>query len=564
MGNAKYTNFGISGYVHATPLNFKDYTDKRTAYARTFMHIGGSGFNPRVQVMRRYREMDAEFKRITGLSSEDFMRKMGEQSSLLLTIGRLFESQSIKEIQEIMDDEQFKNFEDLDKNLQIILKAGQLAGYSNVFAQLNSDDPDPELVRAIKEMEVASSKISTFDGLVSSLDEHAHGSTKGSTKERIAMNQLLLGKVLESATDIRKLSDGTTIIGGEAMFDGTTITNFENNLKDAIDMIGGKKCSIKDIQKKQNTMKNAMNTSLKGAITGELASAAQTELLVAPIIESALDQVVEGVYMVGKEKLEMGIEIDISGTKRSGGKSKYYSKPAEFKMKNMKADVLLKTPTGDLKISRKTYNALRSYQVTQSSDQSIGSLLALSKDQATKSSLMHNDGAVMFNALASVYTGHEFSVEKGPNKAYLKKGGKISTNTEDIDRAYGGVLRHLTMVIMDGHLSTETVGLMDVNGLMIPTPIYYKEMMEKLISDSSNVFTSSHIDYKQRQGIAKMEGILESSAYDANKSSDGKYRYAGPALQRNMAMKSTILEHRVGVRSTMFDTSSYAEKYLFR
>lgn len=556
---ARMTNFGIAGYVHATRENRRDEQS-----AAPLMQRGrGFGFNAETYLDSRFSEMDKEFEQIVGIGSEEFMKRLNAQAWLIVSLMDLFDSPSMKEFEEVLSGPAKEHFETMSNSMEIIVRAAKVSSYTNMLYALHTDQADEALKAEIQNFADAAEGFSTYQSLLESIDKGARSNTKSKTKENIAMRQVLLTKILEEAKEVQQLADGSTVLGGKASFEGVAIENFERDLKKVADMLGSTKFTVKEVEKLQNNLRGRANRDLKGRVLGELASAETANILTKSIIEGIEGQVVEAIELVGRQVSEKEININVGGVERSGGKVvQLASTTKDFSFKDMKADVSVKTSSGDLKISTKRYNRLQAKFVTQSSGQTIGSMLALAKNPTMVTNLMYNNGAVLFNALTDLYINHEVINKKTEDRSTLVLGDSIDNSFRELDAAYDGILTQLVLVIMDAHLSMETVGMMDINGMLIPSPVYYKAMMMKLIHGVDSVNPSSHIDFHRNAGTKAIESIMTDNKYDANKKGKGGYQYASPALQRNIAVKSALLNNKVSVRSTFYERNRYITNIL--
>lgn len=554
-GAKKMTNFNIQNYIHLSIANAQKDTALRNS--------GGSNY--KIIFDRKYKKIENSFRGKTGVSSDDFIKELNNYGEALEAVSNLFSSTTITELKESMNSESLRQVITGQRDLENLISAGAISGYTTIIGQLYTGKGQTKqqldsLHEALKPL--AQNYKNFLDVL---------GSDKASnTKRARAAQSILLSEVFKNANKIRLSAKDDTLFESGFEFTDKSYDIVNKNIKEIDRIFQEGNINSAKLSKLIKSTAQIANTSLKGADAGEYSSGILAKYFAAPVVEKFSKGLQTSISHRGRSSTNLStMEVDITGRVRVKGLASDLENAIapyiqSFIAKDMKADIAITTGADEeLLISRKTYNNLNAKWVNLAESISIAAIMAFSRDSGEIAKLFNGEAsASLFNALNFYFLG-------GTYKTKLTKNGdiepvfdkNISSSANNIDAIFDGSLSNLMMTLLASIIEPESVGLMDINGMLVPTPTYYKFMMNKFLQGEASRQASSYIYFNKSTGKAAIQSILNSEKVVVKNEGKG-YNYASPSYYRNLEIKKSLLNQKVSVRGTFFSFDEYRQTML--
>lgn len=569
----KKTNFDIVNYVHLSYAGALE--DSR-------LQGGGKDSTIRNTMNRNYKKMEEEFKSALGISSKEFMEASQKYSEAITAISQMFRCSTIEEMKQFISEDKIAQLNLGKSAAESLLASAKTSGYAEILGQLYAENGDANINKKIEEIANSFSGINLYEENLKYLTSKGGSSAN---KKKQAMLMALLEKAMESANVARGNTD--TIFSSNFTWQDSSFDIINNNLQDFKNSMNkGIPPKIGELETIIGNSRKILNTNIKGASVGEYSSGILAKKIITPILQGITDAINIEIQHTGtKSSVKNIIEIPIAQI--SSKKTVINLKDPinavakgihSFTAKDKKADITISYnntngDSKDIKISTKRYKT-SAYAVNLSERMTIGQALAFSMNGATavKNFTGNNKNSAQFyNALNFYLLGSSYNVEKRGKIAEVFKetGGGYSVN--QIDATFGGVLSKFLLEILAGVLEPKTSTFMDINGMIIPTPIYYKFMMNKFLSQQIKNNVSSYISFNAQAFRNNTESAIldpkntgAEKVYTARPNAKWKtgYAYDIAALKRNLIVKQNILNHTISIRGDFLSLSDYRGSFL--
>lgn len=569
----KKTNFDIVNYVHLSYAGALE--DSR-------LQSGGKDSTIRNTMNKNYKKMEEEFKSALGVGSKEFMEASQKYSEAITAISQMFRCSTIEEMKQFISEDKIAQLNLGKSAAESLLASAKTSGYAEILGQLYSEKGDANINKKIEEIANSFSGINLYEENLKYLTSKGGSSTN---KKKQAMLMALLEKAMESANVARGNTD--TIFSSNFTWQDSSFDIINNNLQDFKNSMNkGIPPKIGELETIIKNSRNILNTNIKGASVGEYSSGILAKKIITPILQGVTDAINVEIQHTGtKSSVKNIIEIpiaQISSKKTIINLKDPINAVAKgihsFTAKDKKADITISYnntngDSKDIKISTKRYKT-SAYAVNLSERMTIGQALAFSMNGATAVKNFtgnSKNSAQFYNALNFYLLGSSYNVEKRGKIAEVFKetGGGYSVN--QIDATFGGVLSKFLLEILAGVLEPKTSTFMDINGMIIPTPIYYKFMMNKFLSQQIKNNVSSYIGFNAQAFRNSTESAIldpkntgAEKVYTIRPNAKWKtgYAYDVAALKRNLIVKQNILNHIISIRGDFLSLSDYRGSFL--
>lgn len=554
-GAKKMTNFNIQNYIHLSFANAQKDTRLRSA----------AEVSPQIIFNQRYKKLEDSFRAKAGVSSDEFIKELNNYGDALEAVASLFNSSTITEIKESMSNESLRQVITGERDLENLIAAGAISGYTTIIGQLytGKGQTKQQLDSLHEALKPLAQNYKNFLDVLS--NEKA-----SNTKRARAAQSILLSEVFKNANKIRTSAKDDTLFESSFEFTDKSYDIINKNIKEIDRIFQEGNIDSAKLSRLIKSTSQIANTSLKGADAGEYSSGILAKYFAAPIVEKFSQGLQTSISHRGRTSSNLStMEVDITGRVRVKGLASDLENAINpyiqsFMAKDMKADIAITTGADEeLLISRKTYNNLSARWVNLADDISIAAIMAFSRDNGQVAKLFNSSASgALFNAL-------NFHLLGGTYKTKMMKNGDIkpvfdhaiSSSADSMDAVFGGALSNLMMTLLAAIIEPESVGLMDINGMLIPTPTYYKFMMNKFIQGGGRRQASSYIFFNKSKGQSAITSILNSDKVVVKNEGKG-YSYASPSYYRNLEIKKSLLNQRVSVRGTFFNFDEYRQTML--
>lgn len=570
----KKTNFNIVNYVHLSYAG---------ALADGALKGGGKDNTLKNTMNRNYKKMESDFKANVGVSSKEFMQASQKFGDAINAIAQMFRCQTIEEMKEMISPEKVAQLNLGQSASEALLAAARTTGYAEILGQLYSTKGSLNIDKKIEEIANSFSGINLYEENLKYLNSKGGGSNN---KKKQAMMMALLQKAMENANTVRASGKGDTLFSSTFNWQDSSFDIVNKNLEDFQERmskgISPKIGELEDIIKKS---RNILNTSIKGASVGEYSSGIIASKIITPVIQGVTDAINVEIQHTGtKSSVKNIIEIPIAQIARKkttidikepiGAVAKGIH---TFTAKDKKADITISYndrngKNKNVKISTKRYSTSAN-KVNISERMTIGQALAFSMNGTASVKNFTGRGkagAQFYNALNFYLLGSSFNVKKeGPVATVYKEGS--TPGITQIDAAFGGVLSKFLLDILAGVLEPETTTFMDINGMIIPTPMYYKYMMDRFFAQDIKNHISSYIGFNAQafrnnteDAILNPKNTGAYKTYAIRKTAKWKmgYAYDIAAFKRNLIVKQNILNHTISVRGNFLSLGDYRGAFL--
>lgn len=568
----KKTNFDIVNYVHLSYAG---------ALEDNGLRGGGSETTLQAKLKRNSDNIEAQFKSVVGMSSKDFLKSAEKYGDLLTTFIEMFNSDTIEDIEKLSSEEtQLK----LGKGREAarMIQAAKVSGYSNILGQLLTKKDEKGIESYINTILKSFSGINLYEEYLKGMS--SEGGQSLDSKKR-AMSLSLIKLIFDNATTLKKDSSDDTLFSGTFQWQEPSYDAINAKLeKISSSMQKGIPIRPSEIDEIIKDCRSIINTKIKGATVGEYSSGIIGKKIISPILEKVHGKINEEILHTGtKSRAENEINIPIA--QLSIKKNIINLKDPEnavakgiqkFITEDKKADITIKydnknSERKSVTISTKRYGTAAKF-INIADNISIGKALAFMSLEGTSSSDYFGNGrrgAQFYNALNFYLLKSDFNKKDGKISEVFKESSPGWSVTA-IDAAFGGILTKFLLDVLANNIKPESSAFMDINGEIIPTPIYYKYMMKRLLSDQVKNNVSSFIEFNRGAYIKNTESkILDSNitgALKKPKQINGQwrsgYRYDMAALKRNLIVKQNILTHQITIKGNLISLVDYKQNFL--
>lgn len=568
----KKTNFDIVNYVHLSYAG---------ALEDNGLRGGGSKTTLEAKLKRNSDNIETQFQSAVGMSSEDFLKSAEKYGDLLTTFIEMFNSDTIEKIEELSSEETKLKLGN-GKEAARMIQAAKVSGYSNILGQLLTKKDEKGIESYINTILKSFSGINLYEEFLKGMS--SEGGQSLDSKKR-AMSLSLIKLIFDNATTLKKESSDDTLFSGTFQWQEPSYDAINAKLeKISSSMQKGIPIRPSEIDEIIKDCRSIINTKIKGATVGEYSSGIIGKKIISPILEKVHGEINEEILHTGtKERAENEINIPIAqlSIKKNiinlkDPKNAVAKGIQNFITKDKKADITIKYDNKNLErknitISTKRYGTAAKF-INIADNISIGKALAFMSLEGTSSSDYFGNGrrgAQFYNALNFYLLKSDFNKKDGKISEVFKESSPGWSITA-IDAAFGGILTKFLLDVLANNIKPESSAFMDINGEIIPTPIYYKYMMKRLLSDQVKNNVSSFIEFNRGAYIKNTESkILDSNitgALKKPKQINGQwrsgYRYDMAALKRNLIVKQNILTHQITIKGNLISLADYKQNFL--
>ncbi len=571
----KKTNFDIVNYVHLSYAG---------ALEDNGLRGGGSKTTLEAKLKRNSENIEAQFKSAVGMSSKDFLKSAEKYGDLLTTFIEIFNSDTIKKIKELSSEEaQLKLEEGEEAAMKLrMIQAAKVSGYSNILGQLLTKKDEEGIESYINSILKSFSGINLYEEFLKGMS--SEGGQSLDSKKR-AMSLSLIKLIFDNAVTLKEDSSDDTLFSGTFQWQEPSYDAINAKLeKISSSMQKGIPIRPSEIDEIIKDCRSIINTKIKGATVGEYSSGIIGKKIISPILEKVHGKINEEILHTGtKSRAENEINIPIAqlSIKKNiinlkDPKNAVAKGIQNFITKDKKADITIKydnknSERKSVTISTKRYGTAAKF-INIADNISIGKALAFMSLEGTSSSDYFGNGrrgAQFYNALNFYLLKSDFNKKDGKISEVFKESSPGWSITA-IDAAFGGILTKFLLDVLANNIKPESSAFMDINGEIIPTPIYYKYMMKRLLSDQVKNNVSSFIEFNRGAYIKNTESkILDSNitgALKKPKQINGQwrsgYRYDMAALKRNLIVKQNILTHQITIKGNLISLADYKQNFL--
>lgn len=573
----KQTNFDIVNYVH---LSYAGALSDRG------LKGGGSESLTKKRYKSIYERLESSFVNEVGISSEEFVNSLKKSQEALESIYEMFRCKTMDEIKNLVSEERLKQLSIGDKAISELISIGKTQGYAELLGQLYSEKSSNDIKKLVEDIAKSFEGVDFYKDTLKYLSK---GKSSSANKEKQAMSIALINQILSESKTIKQNSGTNTIFTGEFSWQEPVFDTLNKNLEDFSNaMSKGIPIKNDEINKIIKANKAIIDRNIKGAILGEYSSGIITKGLIEPILTEVVNATNTEIKHTGTSSGKTS-SIDISIDKLYKNKKSKTVKQMDnilngivkgvqtFTAKDRKADITVTYDTPDtlqrnLKISTKRYKT-SAYAVNIADKISIGAALSFGKygnELANYYTGNSKTGSQFYNALNFYLLNGSYTVKKEKDIAKVVKESSRSLTVSTIDAAFGGILSKFLIDILANMLEPESSAFIDINGMIIPTPLYYKFMMDRFFNSDIKNSISSYISFNANSFTNKMEKeILKEDVTGARKltvqgsvSWKTGYFYDIAARKRNLLIKDGILNHQISLRSNFLEVEQYRNKIL--
>lgn len=568
----KKTNFDVVNYVHLSYAG---------ALEDNGLRGGGSKSTLEAKLKTNYENVEAQFRSAVGMSSEDFLKSAAKYGDLLTTFIEIFNSDTIEKIENLSSEETRLKL-GKGKEAAMMIQAAKVSGYSNILAQILTNKDEKGVESYINTILKSFSGINLYEEFLKGIS--SNGGQSLDSKKR-AMSLALIKLIFDNATDFKKESSKDTLFSGTFQWQESSYDTINKNLeKISSSMQKGIPIKLSEIDEIIKDSRSIINTKIKGATVGEYSSGIIAKRILSPILEGLHGEINEEILHTGtkpRSENEINIAIAQLSIKKKilnlkDPKNAVAKGIQNFVTKDKKADITIKyddknSERKNVTISTKRYASTAKF-INIASNISIGKALAFMSLDGTSSADYTGKGrtgAQFYNALNFYLLKSDFNKKDGKVSEVFKESSPNWSVTA-IDAAFGGILTKFLLDVLANNIKPESSAFMDINGTIIPTPIYYKYMMKRLMSEKVKNNVSSFIEFNRGEYIKNTESkILDTNITGALKKPrqiNGQwrsgYRYDMVALKRNLIVKQNILTHKITLKGNLISLAEYKQNFL--
>lgn len=560
MSSKKITNFSIVNYVHLT-------------YANAIVDKNLKGKLVQSQLKKKYKriykDLEKRFVEIVGVSSRDFLKVCKKMDEGIGTINKMFNSSSLQELENYLSEDKIKQLKLARQDAEELTHSAKIIGFSNILGKIYSKETPPEEFESIAN---GFAGIDGYEQILQYLNSNARGEKDSNNKKKQSMMLYLLSEISKNVASLRNAATASSTFTipfdwkNKSLDDfNKLILTFQEGFKNGIPV------KMEDIKKITSAAKRISDTQIKGAMVGEYSSAILAKNLFFPILKKDLVDKLK-VTHTGKD-IQSIKTISFNPTNNllkidtTGGQNIFESLKeniTNIQVIDKKADIVITYQKGSqekkIPISVKTYKSTAQW-INLSDKISIGAALAFGENGTETYNYYLNSGITgkLFNALNFYLLRNEYGIVKEDGMAKITKIKNASLASTKIDNAFGGILSSLAIDILGNLLQPESSAFIDINGIFIPTPVYYKYMMERFMN-REDIYANSFLYFNASAYLKNTENLIlneRNTGAELEPGSKNNYRYDLAALKRNIIVRDAIINHKISIRTNFIQIEEF-------
>ena len=554
----KLTNFDIVDYVHLSYANA--IKDNRI--------IGGGQRNSLNSRLRRnYSNLEKVFTAEVGVSSKEFLASASKYSEALLNISKMFRCSNLSEMKEYISPEKIAQLNLAQSSADSLLASAQAIGYTELLSKVYTGQ-NPTILNELTNIS------NGFEGLNLYKENLKYLSSSGQDAKKEAMMLALLEKALENADIAKEAGKESMTITGNFNWQEGSYDNFHRQIQDFKKaMSNGMPVDLVKVNKLISSTKGIMDRDIKGKVLSKSSSGILVSKLGNLVSKDLVAEINKQVTKTPTKTININIAQLFNGKGSSSlisledglapvakGIQKFSKKSRNFKI-NVNYNSLDKS----IGVITKQYKASAKKMVLVNNI-TIGQALAYT-NRGNSTSFTGNSklGGQFYNAFNFFLLGQTFGTVKKPEVAEVIRKGPSGSFVQ-VDAAFGGVMSKFLMDLVSEILSPQTSAFIDINGAIIPTPVYYKFLMDNMTKSINANSVSSYISFNAQAFAGSVTSeILDPGITGARTPEKGRertswrigYEYDIAALKRNILVKDRILKHTIGIRGDIININDY-------
>lgn len=560
MSSKKITNFNIVNYVHLTYANA--IKDKNLKGRRVESQL-------KKKYNRIYKDLEKRFTEIVGVSSKEFLKVCKKMDQGIETINKMFTSSSLQELEGYLSDDKIKKLKLSRQDAEELSHSAKIIGFSNILGKIYSKETTPEEFENIAN---GFSGIDAYEQILNYLNSSSAGQKNSNNKKKQSMMLYLLTEISKNVGELRVAATSSSTFNipfdwsNKSLDDfNTLIARFQDGFKNGIPI------KMKDIEQITSIAKRISDTQIKGALVGEYSSAILAKNLFFPLLKKDLTDKLKvthsGKDIQSTKTITFNPSSNLLGINTAQALDILESlkdRISNIQVIDKKADIIISYKKGaeekNIPISVKTYKSAAKW-INLSDKISIGAALAFGENGTEIYNYYLNSGitAKVFNALNFYLLQNEYGVFKEGEIAKVTKIKNATLASTKIDNAFGGVLSSLAMDILGNLLQPESSAFIDINGIFIPTPIYYKYMMDRFMT-REDIYANSFLYFNASAYLKNTESLIlneQNTGAQLEPGSKNNYRYDLAALKRNIIVRNSIINHKISIRTNFIQIEEF-------
>lgn len=592
----KISNFGIkSTYIHANQTQAAKLGHFNTGYAS----------DAGVMSSALIKKSNEEFIKQVGVSPDRFFSEVEKAKNTMESSADVFKSKTIQEvvghIQTFKDVQKDGSLSSFNKSYKSIREAtASLTGLTQLAYQvrysINSSDFKQKTTyqkyeKENREMIEYLSNFNTAKIVEQGLESIAKG------RDDIAASLVLFELLKESVEHVDlAISSTRAHITHKTEMKITAADAIQEGLDDFMKAMNkqdeeGIQAALNKLNKALDLVNQAVKSKSGEAFEGMQALVNQEAVnnVILQVLADTVEQVsIDSVDLVGsKRKLKTTLHQQVNTATSSGFQPlKSLADLFEYNLKaiDMTQDVSInlnyKEANGEVAlknwgVSVKTYNSeLVKRGVSIGTNLSLGRALALTRNIGPDGGLSYTQeylgntekSKLLFNALVGLMANSDYvPIRMGDGTVELaaEKRARVARGAR-ANKLYGKILDEIGVLIVAGVFNAPSIQFLNVNGDMIPAPVYMQEILTRISTNYSR--SSTIVSYHTAQGAEVIDKISRSESTVARPSKKGPrgfVNYAAPALFRSASIKKALVEQQLikSVKLPHLSSAHFREKF---
>lgn len=559
-------NFSLADYIY---LKYDDFVN-----SDELRNVNAVNRNNKIKKVQKH--LEDNFKNQTGYTVKEFMEVLRSNITAVSEINKLFNQPTVKDYLDLKNDKEISSFLSKASDLEILKTTGFVISsttlLNKIFANKSDANEVLDTITALKD--------------IGSLDQVAFAAMVRKLKgdRDAALSYKLMDMILEKSNNILLEKDSSGTYRAKAIKD-FEVTNYFPTLDKHWSIVKSEMArSTPDTAKINKELKKVLdiiNRYVKGKNLGELSG----KIILSPIIDDLVSKNVEekvisiiehtatkpnqNVSFKVTPKVKTGKEVIFSLEIEDDALGKVIQGFAEGAFKEMVSDVTANLTLGsdDSSISKKMGMSVKTLKVDAkkvvlSNSVSIAAALKLANTPESREILESsgtNRRAVFLNAMNFALAKANFLQNtKDPFKIRYTTASQGRFSIAQLDKLTKGVLSDVAIDIYSSMFNSEVAALIDINGMILPTPLYFKYVMEHFRRNEKTTGTNAPIT-----NIIEFKGEKSSSSYRSRIVKGGsadqeKYRiYSVLAGTRNGYALKSIFEQTVNIKAYYIKPNEY-------
>lgn len=570
MSPGKRNNFSISNYINLTVDHYLE--DAQNYKLET----------QRESAERALKKLEADFYAKSGYMPQEFAEAILNNSELLKMVYEFFNMPSIVQMYNLTGSYSssgnkspqikdtalnlIKKYVDDAKTADIIVATGRVMNLStalnNVFGSKHDTATFKVLVNDLESIK----DFGAYDDFVNKL---------GAGKE--AQMATLIEEILNTYKNSSLNDENDTVKINN--FSLTDLDNVEKNWADLKKEFSKKNLDLDKIRQKMNGIRNIINRTIKGKNLGELASQLiMKDVFKTAIANQAADIVVSHVgnsvssvsdIYINILKGNKAVVISESNNYRAGKvmslkeidalkKSGKLMNTVDLKFDNKIADLSIKIPKGGtgeptrIGLQKKTLDLnARKVKLLGSEKMTVGTAISLGGSGALADyGGAHNTETTraFFNAMNTLLADRVFR-QDSKNKFKIRSSKKNNpyNSVLRVDQAFGGILTRFGFDVFTGYFRTENAGLLDINGAIIPAPLYFQYCIDNFFAPGKKTMTIANLVGFKSGNTNYARTVMSAGTRDEGPQPGENIHkvYLALTLKRNATAIKKIMENKI-------------------